>query len=161
MDKLPTFSDSCMGQMSRLCYRDHFATFHLCPEDLNQFSIPEELPLLPLAAELPTPENFYNNPCGFPFQVPCGNFSRCEYSCSPAFIRKRNERERQRVKCVNEGYAKLRHHLPTEYLEKRLSKVETLRAAIKYIKYLQSLLYDDSEGDCRGAHHSPPKELSK
>lgn len=56
---------------------------------------------------------------------------------------KRNERERQRVKCVNEGYAQLRHHLPEEYLEKRLSKVETLRAAIKYISYLQSLLYPD------------------
>uniref|UniRef100_G1KJE8 Achaete-scute family bHLH transcription factor 3 n=1 Tax=Anolis carolinensis TaxID=28377 RepID=G1KJE8_ANOCA len=82
-------------------------------------------------------EYSYSNPCSFPFQASCGNFGRCEYSCNPAFIRKRNERERQRVKCVNEGYAKLRHHLPAEYLEKRLSKVETLRAAIKYIKGLR------------------------
>ncbi|NWY41195.1 ASCL4 protein, partial [Sylvia atricapilla] len=64
------------------------------------------------------------------------------YECSfePAFIRKRNERERQRVRCVNEGYTRLREHLPKEFADKRLSKVETLRAAISYIKHLQSLL---------------------
>ncbi|XP_069770065.1 achaete-scute homolog 4-like [Narcine bancroftii] len=73
-----------------------------------------------------------------PFQSP---FSAVyDYSYEPAFIRKRNERERQRVKCVNEGYARLRQHLPQELSEKRLSKVETLRAAISYIKELQSLL---------------------
>ncbi|KFQ33600.1 Achaete-scute 4, partial [Mesitornis unicolor] len=63
-----------------------------------------------------------------------------DYSFEPAFIRKRNERERQRVRCVNEGYTRLREHLPKEFAEKRLSKVETLRAAISYIKHLQSLL---------------------
>eukprot|EP00062_Callorhinchus_milii_P003675 gi/632941768/ref/XP_007886043.1/ PREDICTED: achaete-scute homolog 3 [Callorhinchus milii] len=57
-----------------------------------------------------------------------------------AFIRKRNERERQRVKCVNEGYALLRRHLPQELSHRRLSKVETLRAAIRYIGELQALL---------------------
>ncbi|OCT58159.1 hypothetical protein XELAEV_18002488mg [Xenopus laevis] len=64
----------------------------------------------------------------------------CDYSSEPAFIRKRNERERQRVRCVNEGYARLRQHLPQELAEKRLSKVETLRAAIQYIKHLQNIL---------------------
>uniref|UniRef100_A0A7M4FR43 Achaete-scute family bHLH transcription factor 4 n=1 Tax=Crocodylus porosus TaxID=8502 RepID=A0A7M4FR43_CROPO len=63
-----------------------------------------------------------------------------DYSFEPAFIRKRNERERQRVRCVNEGYTRLRDHLPKELADKRLSKVETLRAAISYIKHLQSLL---------------------
>ncbi|XP_030905774.1 achaete-scute homolog 4 [Melopsittacus undulatus] len=63
-----------------------------------------------------------------------------DYSFEPAFIRKRNERERQRVRCVNEGYTRLREHLPKEFADKRLSKVETLRAAISYIKHLQSLL---------------------
>lgn len=60
--------------------------------------------------------------------------------CEPEFIRKRNERERQRVRFVNEGYARLREHLPQEFEDKRLSKVETLRAAISYIKHLQNLL---------------------
>ncbi|XP_042259816.1 achaete-scute homolog 4-like [Thunnus albacares] len=72
----------------------------------------------------------------FPFHGP----SVCDYSFEPAFIRKRNERERHRVRCVNEGYARLREHLPQEFEDKRLSKVETLRAAIDYIKHLQSLL---------------------
>ncbi|XP_078272597.1 achaete-scute homolog 4-like [Rhinoraja longicauda] len=63
-----------------------------------------------------------------------------DYSFEPAFIRKRNERERQRVRYVNEGYACLREHLPQDFADKRLSKVETLRAAISYIKHLQELL---------------------
>lgn len=73
----------------------------------------------------------------FPFHAPLGV---CDYSFEPAFIQKRNERERHRVRCVNEGYARLREHLPQEFEDKRLSKVETLRAAIDYIKHLQSLL---------------------
>nr|AAQ75376.1 transcription factor Ash2 [Podocoryna carnea] len=60
----------------------------------------------------------------------------------PGFIRKRNERERMRVRNVNEGYARLRDHLPLEPTEKRLSKVETLRGAIKYIRLLETLLKD-------------------
>ncbi|XP_008584818.1 PREDICTED: achaete-scute homolog 4 [Galeopterus variegatus] len=32
----------------------------------------------------------------------------------PGFLRKRNERERQRGRCVNEGYARLRDHLPRQ-----------------------------------------------
>lgn len=72
-----------------------------------------------------------------PFQ---NHFGLCNYSMEPAFIRKRNERERQRVRCVNEGYTRLRQHLPEDLVEKRLSKVETLRAAIGYIKRLQGLL---------------------
>ncbi|XP_041612516.1 achaete-scute homolog 4 [Vulpes lagopus] len=58
----------------------------------------------------------------------------------PAFLRRRNERERQRVRGVNEGYARLRDHLPRELAQRRLSKVETLRAAIRYIRHLQELL---------------------
>ncbi|XP_051270826.1 achaete-scute homolog 5-like [Dicentrarchus labrax] len=69
-----------------------------------------------------------------------GHFSVYECPFEPAFIQKRNERERQRVRCVNQGYAKLRDHLPGHSADKRLSKVETLRAAIRYIKYLQGLV---------------------
>ncbi|XP_069083599.1 achaete-scute homolog 4 [Pleurodeles waltl] len=61
-------------------------------------------------------------------------------SFEPSFIRKRNQRERQRVRFVNEGYTRLRQHLPQELAEKHLSKVETLRAAISYIRGLQGLL---------------------
>uniref|UniRef100_H2ZDP9 BHLH domain-containing protein n=1 Tax=Ciona savignyi TaxID=51511 RepID=H2ZDP9_CIOSA len=78
----------------------------------------------------------------FPFHAAYGVY---DYGFEPAFIRKRNERERQRVKCVNEGYARLREHLPEEYAEKRLSKVETLRGAIQYIQQLQNLLGVDKD----------------
>ncbi|XP_030296276.1 achaete-scute homolog 4-like [Sparus aurata] len=79
----------------------------------------------------------------FPFH---GALGVCDYSFEPAFIRKRNERERHRVRCVNEGYARLREHLPQELEDKRLSKVETLRAAIDYIKHLQRLLDLNASG---------------
>ncbi|KAI8506842.1 helix loop helix domain [Branchiostoma belcheri] len=81
-----------------------------------------------------------------PFPSPYGLY---DYGFEPAFIRKRNERERQRVKCVNEGYARLREHLPSDISDKRLSKVETLRAAIKYIKKLQKVLHEE-EGEIIG-----------
>ncbi|XP_004851451.1 achaete-scute homolog 3 [Heterocephalus glaber] len=141
-DTFPVFSDSAHLPLPRSFYLDPMVTFHLYPEAQVPSAYSEELPLLPFPSDSLIMEN-YGEPYPFPFPMPYPNFRRCEYSYGPAFIRKRNERERQRVKCVNEGYAQLRHHLPEEYLEKRLSKVETLRAAIKYINYLQSLLYPD------------------
>ncbi|XP_062898550.1 achaete-scute homolog 5-like [Mobula hypostoma] len=81
----------------------------------------------------------------FPYMPFHGHFGVYDCPFEPAFIQKRNERERQRVKCVNEGYARLRDHLPGPLSEKRLSKVETLRAAVRYIKYLQDLLSHNPE----------------
>ncbi|KAL0978082.1 hypothetical protein UPYG_G00165670 [Umbra pygmaea] len=100
----------------------------------------------------------HGSPTLLPYLSPFhhGRFGVYECPFEPAFIQKRNERERQRVKCVNQGYAKLRDHLPGCGSEKRLSKVETLRAAIRYIKYLQGLV--DSQGKGRdeqnGGHAS-------
>ncbi|XP_033740528.1 achaete-scute homolog 3-like [Pecten maximus] len=61
----------------------------------------------------------------------------------PNCIGKRNERERERVRCVNEGYSRLREHLPLERKDKRISKVDTLRKAIDYIKHLEDILAQD------------------
>ncbi|XP_078000418.1 achaete-scute homolog 5-like [Glandiceps talaboti] len=69
------------------------------------------------------------------------------YDYEPSFIRRRNERERERVRCVNEGYLRLRERIPLDNPEKRLSKVETLRAAIKYIKHLKEVLSDEQNKD--------------
>lgn len=66
------------------------------------------------------------------------------FAFEPAFIRRRNERERQRVRCVNDGYARLRDHLPMKEADKRLSKVETLRSAIDYIKHLEDILKSEN-----------------
>ncbi|XP_041350945.1 achaete-scute homolog 4-like [Gigantopelta aegis] len=74
-----------------------------------------------------------------------------EPGLEPAFIRKRNERERERVRCVNDGYEKLKDHLPIENKDRRISKVETLRTAIRYIKHLQALL---EESDIHGGQIS-------
>uniref|UniRef100_A0A671YFS8 BHLH domain-containing protein n=1 Tax=Sparus aurata TaxID=8175 RepID=A0A671YFS8_SPAAU len=75
----------------------------------------------------------------FPFH---GLLGVCDYSFEPAFICKRSSTE-----CAYEGHAWLRNHLLQELEDKRLSKVETLRAAIYYIKHLQSLL-DLNASEC-------------
>ncbi|XP_043561798.1 achaete-scute homolog 3-like [Chiloscyllium plagiosum] len=136
------------------------------PADLSGFPCtepprlrhPDDMPMLSCAERSCTdafandayPTWHYYSP--LPFASPFGG--GYDYSYEPAFIRKRNERERQRVKCVNEGYAQLRQHLPQELTDKRLSKVETLRAAIKYIRELQALLAVHAEH----AEHQPPAD---
>lgn len=72
----------------------------------------------------------------------------------PTFIRKRNERERERVRCVNDGYIKLKEHLPLENKHKRISKVEILRRAIDYIRYLNEIIEKDDENDYKEREQS-------
>ncbi|KAG6450752.1 achaete-scute complex protein T3 [Manduca sexta] len=70
-----------------------------------------------------------------------------------ASIARRNARERNRVKQVNDGFNALRRHLPASVVAalsggarrgsgKKLSKVDTLRMVVEYIRYLQQLLED-------------------
>ncbi|GFR25889.1 hypothetical protein TNCT_361001 [Trichonephila clavata] len=67
-------------------------------------------------------------------------------------VSRRNARERKRVRLVNMGFSILRERVPPGAKNKKLSKVETLRAAIDYIGQLQRLLdmpehqaYDNSQ----------------
>lgn len=74
-------------------------------------------------------------------------------------VARRNARERNRVKQVNNGFAALREHIPEEIAEvfetsgagrgsvKKLSKVETLRMAVEYIRNLEELLQFDGVRD--------------
>lgn len=73
----------------------------------------------------------------------------------PMAVARRNARERNRVKQVNNGFATLRQHIPNSIAaafesnngrggNKKLSKVETLRMAVEYIRSLEDLLSDDS-----------------
>uniref|UniRef100_A0A452G756 Achaete-scute family bHLH transcription factor 4 n=1 Tax=Capra hircus TaxID=9925 RepID=A0A452G756_CAPHI len=109
------------------------------PHHLRQvpLGVPRSLPRLPLRDSFRVSAS--PDPAGWERARPYLPL-RLDGAFEPAFLRKRNERERQRVRCVNEGYARLRDHLPRELADKRLSKVETLRAAIGYIKQLQEVL---------------------
>ena len=53
-------------------------------------------------------------------------------------VSRRNARERNRVKQVNDGFSTLRNHVPN--LKNKTSKVDTLRAAVDYIRALRSLM---------------------
>ena len=53
-------------------------------------------------------------------------------------VSRRNARERNRVKQVNNGFATLRTHIP--HLKNKTSKVDTLRAAVDYIMALRNLM---------------------
>lgn len=79
----------------------------------------------------------------------------------PTAVARRNARERNRVKQVNNGFATLRQHIPNEIAEiyenannnrasnKKLSKVETLRMAVEYIRSLENLLSFNENGDSK------------
>ncbi|KAM4651853.1 achaete-scute homolog 1b-like [Discoglossus pictus] len=70
---------------------------------------------------------------------------------------RRNERERNRVKLVNMGFAKLRQHVPqAQGPNKKLSKVETLRSAVEYIRALQALLIGSQGGSQGGSDGLSP-----
>ncbi|KAL4622681.1 hypothetical protein GN956_G19799 [Arapaima gigas] len=71
------------------------------------------------------------------------SFSGLGYSLpqqQPVAVARRNERERNRVKQVNMGFQTLRQHVPNGAANKKMSKVETLRSAVEYIRALQQLL---------------------
>lgn len=66
-------------------------------------------------------------------------------------VLRRNARERNRVKQVNNSFARLRQHIPQSIIadltkgggrgpHKKISKVDTLRIAVEYIRRLQDLL---------------------
>ncbi|CAD5210339.1 unnamed protein product [Bursaphelenchus okinawaensis] len=60
-------------------------------------------------------------------------------------VERRNARERHRVKAVNRGYEDLAVMLNEweVYKNKKLTKADTLKAAIEYIKHLESILGAD------------------
>lgn len=72
-------------------------------------------------------------------------------------VQRRNARERNRVKQVNNGFSNLRQHIPTTVVSsltkggrgssKKLSKVDTLRMAVEYIRSLKDLLEDGENSD--------------
>ncbi|XP_063823804.1 uncharacterized protein LOC135073566 [Ostrinia nubilalis] len=98
-----------------------------------------------------------------------------ERTPTPLAVARRNARERNRVRQVNDGFAALRKHIPDEVAaafenansnrgpNKKLSKVETLRMAVEYIRNLESLLnigHADKENSSRPSMESFPSPAS-
>ncbi|XP_028313827.1 T-cell acute lymphocytic leukemia protein 2 [Gouania willdenowi] len=69
-----------------------------------------------------------------------------------------NTRERWRQHNVNTAFAELRKLIPTHPPEKKLSKNEILRLAMRYINFLVQLLESQSGG--QPTAHSPTALLS-
>ncbi|CAG2065422.1 unnamed protein product [Timema podura] len=61
-----------------------------------------------------------------------------------------NVRERQRTQSLNEAFSSLRKIIPTLPSDK-LSKIQTLKLAARYIDFLYQVLHCSSEGDVDGA----------
>ncbi len=57
---------------------------------------------------------------------------------------RRNARERNRVRHINDCFEILRQHIPHEKHNKKLSKVDTLKSAMIYIENLRQLLQSTS-----------------
>ncbi|KAH9525032.1 Achaete-scute 1, partial [Bulinus truncatus] len=93
-----------------------------------------------------------------------------EAKVGPMAVAKRNERERNRVKLINMTFHTLRQHLPhlsssaaCKGKSRKLSKVQTLRSAITYIRQLQELVHAKQAGLLAkpggDAGSSSPKEM--
>ncbi|CAH1986737.1 unnamed protein product [Acanthoscelides obtectus] len=89
----------------------------------------------------------------------------------PIAVARRNARERNRVKQVNNGFATLRQHIPNFVVaafenthgrgaNKKFSKVETLRMAVEYIRSLEELLNMDTEHASELSYPSPCSSVS-
>lgn len=60
--------------------------------------------------------------------------------------RKTNARERSRTATVNDAFMVLRDLIPTQPINRKLSKIETLRLATSYIAHLNSVLTTGRSG---------------
>ncbi|CAK1578548.1 unnamed protein product [Parnassius mnemosyne] len=119
---------------------------------ISSYSRNDLLKLVPIA---PTPElkhvsDFANADTHTKY-----NYKSPYVGAQTASIARRNARERNRVKQVNDGFNALRKRLPAPIVAalsggarrgsgKKLSKVDTLRMVVEYIKYLQRLI-DESD----------------
>lgn len=76
-----------------------------------------------------------------------------------------NARERGRTQSVNTAFTALRTLIPTEPVDRKLSKIETLRLASSYISHLANVLViGDGSADeqpCLGAVHAQGESGTK
>ena len=97
---------------------------------------------------------------GDPYRtLEAGASSSCLYAQQAVAVARRNQRERNRVRTINSTFTKLRQRLPCSH-KKKLSKVDTLRGAIKYIRHLQQVLdcQDKEQQEKRGQDESETQD---
>lgn len=102
------------------------------------------------------------------------NYGTMQYpSNQTVSVARRNARERNRVKQVNNGFSNLRQHIPQTVVSaltkggrgsaKKLSKVDTLKMAVEYIRSLKDMLEDGenstSAGSSNGSYYSESSQL--
>uniref|UniRef100_A0A0M3I2G1 BHLH domain-containing protein n=1 Tax=Ascaris lumbricoides TaxID=6252 RepID=A0A0M3I2G1_ASCLU len=93
------------------------------------------------------------------YSLTCSDTPHTKYTSSATVtkqteqVRRRNERERRRVHQVNLGYELLSRKVPFGR-NKKLSKVETLRYAVQYIRYLRRQLEIDTAPAGNSNRHS-------
>ena len=75
----------------------------------------------------------------------------------PVAVARRNARERNRVKTVNDSYQYLKNHVPGAARQKRMSKVDIIKLSIQYIQKLQKSLKESEIPSSDEALH--PYEL--
>lgn len=103
-------------------------------------------------------ENFYHESQ----VVPTSAIENCSSPSKPNHQRKAaNMRERKRMKSINDAFEQLRDRIPLAATslkgDRRVSKVDTLRLAIRYISYLSKVVKNC--GDVTGAGYTKrPKE---
>ncbi|KAF6722051.1 T-cell acute lymphocytic leukemia-like protein 1 [Oryzias melastigma] len=86
------------------------------------------------------------------------------HGSGPRIVRRifTNSRERWRQQNVNGAFAELRRLIPTHPPDRKLSKNEILRLALRYIRFLDQLLTDQDprDGDTSEEEHGLQGELS-
>jgi len=84
--------------------------------------------------------------------------TRAEAQCVPVVKQRRhaNARERTRTHSVNDGFVLLRNLIPTEPVNRKLSKIETLRLATSYIWHLNALLVNSYTSDMQSYQETLP-----
>jgi len=71
-------------------------------------------------------------------------------------VSRRNARERNRVKSVNNGFDVLKRHIPSASSIKKLSKVSILSHAVQYIQNLQYMLNETGDDGSKGLEENAP-----
>lgn len=145
-------------------------TQHQCSEYYTHIDKPTKSFTMNYPKHIPSPlQSIDQNQCRHPSQPPFKPIkpkpisvppfhptSITPYSVQSVSIQRRNARERNRVKAVNDGFSNLRQHIPHEVVaslsaessathpgrgvNRKLSKVDTLKLTVEYIRRLQETL---------------------